>query len=146
MESLCELLQCLTCPASREPKLLSFVYDSNDDLVPQPPIELSGNALDVTAIDNSGQILVSVDNVHEPGSTMTMKSSPSLPRHLLQAFKMSIGADGLKWDKVPRQAADTINDNGTTDITTVDDKKEASKQTGSLAESLYGLTNLRKKE
>ena len=134
------------CLVFRVPKLLSFVYGTDGHVVPQPPAEIAGNALDVTAIDGSGHILVAVDNVHDPSSTRTRRSAPSSPEQLLQEFKLSNESGCLKWEKVSSLAVDTVNKNGTTAIPIIGDEKGANKQSQSLVDSLYGLTNLRKKD
>ncbi|EFW15426.1 tRNA (guanine-N(7)-)-methyltransferase non-catalytic subunit trm82 [Coccidioides posadasii str. Silveira] len=120
-------------------RLLAFSFGTNGRLTALAPIELSGNALDVVALDDRGTILVSVDNVHKPGSTKELRDSAIGPK-LLQCF--SARSDGgLKWEESSTQAATTINSRETVDIIA---ETESRKQVQKISDSLYGIGNLRK--
>jgi tRNA (guanine-N(7)-)-methyltransferase subunit TRM82 len=96
-------------------------------------------------MDKSGRVLVSVDNVHEPGSTGQRRDTPSSPQQLLVALTMSIGTNGLVWEALPCQAVDAINQTGTSDLGSFASEGDISKAVAALSDSLYTVGNLRKK-
>jgi tRNA (guanine-N(7)-)-methyltransferase subunit TRM82 len=96
-------------------------------------------------MDKSGRVLVSVDNVHEPGSTGRRRDAPLGPQQLLVALRMSIGPNGLTWEALPSHAVDAINQTGTSDLGSFANEGEISKAVAALSDSLYTVGNLRKR-
>ncbi|KAL1954988.1 hypothetical protein VTO42DRAFT_395 [Malbranchea cinnamomea] len=127
------------------PRLLSFVFDNDRRLLPLSPYQLQGNVLDVTSIDGTCQLLISTDNVHEPGSTRTRRSTPPVPQRMLNALTLSTSPSGLKWEECSSPAVDVINEHGTSQIQVSGNEKDDLKQAGTIAQSLYGLGDLRKR-
>ncbi|OJD18919.1 hypothetical protein AJ78_01105 [Emergomyces pasteurianus Ep9510] len=125
-------------------KLFPFVYNSEGKVVALDPVDLSGNALGVTPLDNNGNIIVSVDNVHEPGSSKDQRKSPNTPTQLLQAFSAAAEQESLKWIEVDSDMVKTVNNYGTFDLATSEDEKEVKKHAQTLAATLYSVGNLRK--
>lgn len=114
-----------------------------DALKQQESIQLSGNILDVTGLDSHGAIIVSVDNVREPGSTETWKSSPSTPQILLESFQATTKEGSLKWNPTTDDVFVTaINAAGTSPIPTDADDK----QKKTLDGALYSMSVLRKRQ
>ncbi|WEW58272.1 tRNA (guanine-N(7)-)-methyltransferase non-catalytic subunit trm82 [Emydomyces testavorans] len=121
------------------PKLLWFSFGLDGSITARAPIELSGNALDVTAVDRKGTILVSVDNIHSPGTTNELRDS-ARESPLLQCYFVS--SDGeFTWNEGYNRAVETINTSEATDIIA---DTETRKQVEALSGSLYGVENLRK--
>lgn len=130
----------------RSPKLLSFSFDRNRNLAPLPATNVSGNVLDITSLDEQGNIAVSVDNVHEPDSVKSQRNKAfSSQQKLLHTLTMVIDSGELRWDERPNSAFDAINQRGTFDLVVSDDVKEAQQQAQKLRDSLYSVGNLRKR-
>ncbi|KAJ5630031.1 tRNA (guanine-N(7)-)-methyltransferase non-catalytic subunit trm82 [Penicillium herquei] len=117
--------------------LLCYKLDEQG-LQVQDTIQLSGNVLDVVGVSSSGSVFVSVDAVREAGSTDSWKSSSGA---LLESFKISVGADGIKLSATENPVATNINVVGTSHLPA--DLNE--KQKKELNTSLYNLENLKKR-
>lgn len=126
--------------SSRSAQLQCFVLETTGTLKAQAPIHLSGNALDVTSVEATGDIVVSVDCVRETGSTQQWKTTPVSPQTLLESFRVKAGPETLEWSPV-HEVTTTVNSEGTSDITV----PAEGKQRKELDESLYSMGNLRKK-
>ncbi|OAX82376.1 hypothetical protein ACJ72_03277 [Emergomyces africanus] len=125
-------------------KLFPFVFNLEGKVVAQKPVDLSGNALGVTSLDNKGNIIVSVDNVHKPGSSKDQRKSPNTPQQLLQEFSATAEEETLKWTEVESDMVNTVSKYGTFDLATSEDEKEVKKHAQTLAATLYSVGNLRK--
>ncbi|KAK2734603.1 tRNA (guanine-N(7)-)-methyltransferase non-catalytic subunit trm82 [Onygenales sp. PD_40] len=126
------------------PKFFPFIFSLDGKLIAQSPVDLSGNALAVTSLDRKGTILVSVDNIHEPGSTKEQRKSPESPQQLLQVVSILVEADTLKWTQSENAAVDAVSKQGTFDLPPMEDEKGAKKSGQTLISTLYGIGNLRK--
>ncbi|KAF2874854.1 tRNA methyltransferas-like protein [Massariosphaeria phaeospora] len=125
-----------------------FQFTLGDRSKPGAVISLNGNALDVAFLGSSENtrkmIVVSVDNVHKPGSTTAVRDSP----HRLQCFSRqgngeweenSGVAQSLDW--FSRQAPDG-NDNAYAESNSI---ASDTKDLAAVRAILYGLENLRKR-
>ncbi|KKZ60208.1 hypothetical protein EMCG_05130 [[Emmonsia] crescens] len=126
------------------PKLFPFVFNLDGKVVALNPVHLSGNALGVTSLDNQGNIIVSVDNVHEPGSTKDQRKSSDSPQQLLQVFSVTVDQETFKWTEADSDMVKTINSHGTFELATSEDMKEVKKHAQALTATLYSVGNLRK--
>ena len=92
----------------------------------------------MAVIDSRGTIVVSVDNMREPGSTDTWKSSPG---DFLEALRITSSPSGLKCNLTDDLLVTNINSAYTSDlpINPVAEEKKA------IDEALYSLGSLRKK-
>ncbi|KAL3454815.1 hypothetical protein BJX65DRAFT_261462 [Aspergillus insuetus] len=123
------------------PTLLSFTLSSDGKLTTQKPLTTSGNVLDVQPHPTANTLIISVDNIREPGSTQDWRSAPASSQTLLETFTLKKGGETLEWESAPSALTDNINAAGTSTVSAGADKKA---QTASNT-SLYGLENLRKK-
>lgn len=103
------------------------------------PIELSGNALDVVVLDDRGTILVSIDNIHQPGCTKELRDT-ALESPLLQCFSISTAGE-LKWQETPNPTVEAINAREAIDIIT---DTEGRKRIQAISNSLYWTSHLKK--
>ncbi|EEP81799.1 predicted protein [Uncinocarpus reesii 1704] len=92
-------------------KLLTFSVSMDGILTPSNAIELSGNALDVTAADDSGKVYVSVDNIHKQGSTKELRDS-AMGSKLVQCFTAT-NHGALAWEEADDPITDAINNRDT---------------------------------
>lgn len=101
-------------------------------------VPLAGNPLDVALLPE--RLLVSVDTVHEPASTIiTRKAIVTLPR--IQCFDLAASADKAIGSATSLESlADTMND-GQDGLELTNDPAALK----SLRELLYGIENLRKR-
>ncbi|PGH19195.1 hypothetical protein AJ80_04166 [Polytolypa hystricis UAMH7299] len=127
------------------PKLFPFLFNSDCKLVPQGPITLTGNALSVTYLDDMGNILVSTDNLLEPGSATTLRNTQTSPPTLLQAFTITMVDGSLKWIEAQNSMVDTINATGALDEISCQTEEEKQKHSQALVNSLYTTSKLRKR-
>lgn len=103
-------------------------------------LELAGNALDVVVLDtDTVNVIVSLDTVHEPGSTKRWKSEPNPDLKMLQVFKF----DSSSTDYTPSLLIEAVDREGTFAIEPRIESSSKS-QKPDLGELLYGLENLRK--
>ncbi|QSS61539.1 tRNA methyltransferase [Histoplasma capsulatum] len=126
------------------PKLFPFSFSPDGKIVAQNPVHLSGNALGVTSIDNKGNIVVSVDNVHEPGSTTEQRKPSDAPQQLIQVFSVMWEQETFHWKEVDSDMAKEISNHGTFQLATSENEKEAKRNAQAIASSLYSVGNLRK--
>ncbi|KAJ5807804.1 hypothetical protein N7474_009073 [Penicillium riverlandense] len=125
----------------RSSQLLCFTLEKEGTLKQQLPIQLSGNVLDLVAIESRNAIAVSVDTVHQQNSTDAWKSSVESPQMLLECLQAENQVDGLHWIPSNDPLASHIASQGTTGLgEALDDKQKKE-----LAGSLYNLGNLRKR-
>lgn len=134
----------LTFFCARMPKLFPFSFSPDGKIVAQNPVHLSGNALGVTSIDNKGNIVVSVDNVHKPGSTTEQRKPSDAPQQLIQVFSIMWEKETFHWKEVDSDMAKEISNHGTFQLATSENEKEAKRNAQAIASSLYGVGNLRK--
>ncbi|KKK11992.1 hypothetical protein P175DRAFT_0555990 [Aspergillus ochraceoroseus IBT 24754] len=123
-------------------ELLCFTLEANGSLTAQEPIKVSGNVLNLQTVEGSGAVLVSVDTIHEPGSTQEWRSHSPSPSALLEAFRPKPGAEKVEWESVTDTMVRTINSTGTSTISVDAGEKEKKE----LNNSLYSWENLRKKQ
>ncbi|KAK2765337.1 tRNA (guanine-N(7)-)-methyltransferase non-catalytic subunit trm82 [Arachnomyces sp. PD_36] len=127
------------------PSLFCFSFGLDGVLTPCPPIQLSGNVLDVTCLRDS-TIIVSIDNLHEPSSTKTTRTKPESPQTLLQAFKLTMGKEALDSVPVLGPTTTSISSQGTGDFFSLsEDEKSKADKRKALGDLLYGIENLRKR-
>lgn len=124
----------------RSSQLLCYVLEETGTLKAQDPIQLSGNALDVTGIVAKDAIVVSVDGVRKAESTQEWRETPASPQTLLEAFRVNTGSVALEWEPVD-ELTGAINSQGTSDITAASEGKQRKE----LNESTYSMGNLRKR-
>ncbi|KGO75425.1 hypothetical protein PITC_081110 [Penicillium italicum] len=115
-------------------QLLCYTLESNNTITHQDTLQLSGNVLELIGLDSRGSILVAVDTLRESGSTSAWKSSSQPP---LETFRLSSG----KWAPVEDPMVAKINSEGTSSLpTTIEEKQQKE-----LNDSMYNLSNLRKR-
>ncbi|KAJ9233046.1 hypothetical protein DTO207G8_3664 [Paecilomyces variotii] len=131
--------------AEGSPELLCYTMESDGQLRRQPSIQLTSNVLDVAYDGENNSILVSLDGVHESGSTQAFKENPTAPQSFLQALRVVEGRDDLTFEAVEDSLVSSVNAEGTTDVVTSDDEKAIEKSKKDLTDALYGLGNLRKR-
>ncbi|KLJ13305.1 hypothetical protein EMPG_11733 [Blastomyces silverae] len=119
-------------------------FNPDGNITAQKPVHLSGNALGVVSPDNKGSIIVSVDNVHEPGSTTDQRKSPDTQQQLLQVFSVAWEQEAFKWTEVDSDLARAVSNRGTFAVASSEDEKEAKKHAQALTSTLYSVGNLRK--
>lgn len=128
----------------RNPTLQTFTLETNGSITPQDPVQASGNVLDVQVSEDANTVLISVDCIREPGSTQEWRSSPVPSASLLEAFRLKQGSrNKLEWESVSDAVINTINEAGTSPVSLPADGDH--KQKAALNNSLYTMTNLRKK-
>ena len=130
---------------TRVPKLFPYTFEDKGKLVAQSPLHLSGNALDATFLANSSNVIVSVDNVHEPGSTIVRRSLLASPQAILEVFSIYASAAGLVWEKTSNAMADAVNGRGTAELISSGDETESKQQWHAISNLLYCAGNLRKR-
>ncbi|KAJ5543516.1 hypothetical protein N7535_005941 [Penicillium sp. DV-2018c] len=116
------------------PQLLCYTIASDNTMALQDTLQLSGNVLDLTSIDFKASILVSVDTLRQSESTSAWRSS-SGPH--LEAFQFNSG----KWTSVEDPTVRMINSEGTESLPASLEEKQKKE----LNETIYGLSNLRKR-
>jgi tRNA (guanine-N(7)-)-methyltransferase subunit TRM82 len=131
------------------PMLFSFRFKDGGHLKHHQTVQLSGNALDVAIVSGARiSALVSVDNIHVPGSMMkeSTKTEPCEMVTTLEVDSLTLGwvagrgsfsiknSDVERLSKVPPEAQDQVMRSS-----------RARGEYSSLGEFLYGLENLRKK-
>jgi tRNA (guanine-N(7)-)-methyltransferase subunit TRM82 len=111
----------------------------------QQSLQLSGNVLDVTEAENDNTVFVSVDGVHESGSTRTWRDEVTQPQIFVQAFTMKTQGENKAYEPANSPTIDNINRHGTEDILKSTDEAARAKEQKVLSESLYNVGNLRKR-
>lgn len=128
------------------PQLLCYTLESSGELKPQPPIQLSGNVLDVSRLGKDGTIAISVDGVHASGSTKAWRDDLTSPQVFLEAVHLTMQKDGqLAWEPIRDPMIGNVNREGTSDIVIPADEKTRLNLEKMLSESLYSVGNLRKR-
>lgn len=102
---------------------------------------MSGNVLDVAIMEKDSTIIVSVDCIHEKGSTHEWRASPTSPSNLIESFRVKPGTENLEWEPVTESLVTNINMCGSSGILA----DANTKQRKEFDDSLYSLGNLRKK-
>ncbi|KAM5466348.1 tRNA (guanine-N(7)-)-methyltransferase non-catalytic subunit trm82 [Microsporum audouinii] len=128
----------------RSQELLPFGVKADNSLVPLSTIKAAGNVLDTTSLNDQGAIIISSDNVHEPGSTTLQRCNKPSPPIALQQFTATVDSGSVKWEECPGAALDAINSSSSFDMSIAEDEKERQKQLKQLGESLYFIGNFRK--
>ncbi|OJD17292.1 hypothetical protein ACJ73_08812 [Blastomyces percursus] len=126
------------------PKLFPFRFNPDGNITAQNPVHLLGNALGVVSPDNKGSIIVSVDNVHEPGSTTDQRKLPDTQQQLIQVFSAAWEQEEFKWTEVDSEMAKAVSIRGTFAIASSKDEKDANKHAQALTSTLHSVGNLRK--
>ncbi|PGH18634.1 hypothetical protein AJ79_00413 [Helicocarpus griseus UAMH5409] len=126
------------------PKLFPFVFGSDGKLVAQTPVDLLGNALGMASLDVKGNIIVSIDCVHEPGSTKEQRRTADSPQKFLQVFTASAEQEWLSWTEVDSSMVKGVEKQGTFDLAASGEEKEMKKDAQALTSTLYSIGNLRK--
>lgn len=103
--------------------------------------QLSGNLLDVVVI-NGDTLAVSVDTVHQTGSTTEWKTSPDSPPRFLEAFKVSSSDNWLTFAPVEDSSVSNLNFAGTSALP--QDLNE--KQRKMIDDSFYKLSTMKKQK
>ncbi|KAJ0413444.1 hypothetical protein BJY00DRAFT_296870 [Aspergillus carlsbadensis] len=134
-------IQLILVALEGSPTLLSFTISSDGKLTTQNSLTTSGNILDVQPHPTANTLIISVDNINEPGSTQDWRSACASSQTLIEAFTLEQGAETLKWESASGSLTDNINSTGTSAVSAGPDKKAQA----ALNTSLYGLENLRKK-
>jgi hypothetical protein len=113
----------------------------------QLPTQLSGNVLSVTAVEDSGAIVVSVDGLHKDGCTKTWRNGLPSRQTLLQAFNAKEQQNTVILEPLSNLAIDNINCGGTADCfeSTGTEEDYNAKLRKSISESLYHIESLRKR-
>ena len=131
------------------PAIFSFCFNDGSDLQHQQTIPLSGNALDLTvSSEEEVTAIVSIDNVHVPGSMMRQRSETDQSDPIIA---LKLDTKTLCWSR--RDGAFSVKTNSLTCLQAVLPETQASPARSSrargeysaLGELLYGLENLRKK-
>ncbi|KAE8134600.1 guanine-N(7)--methyltransferase non-catalytic subunit trm82 [Aspergillus pseudotamarii] len=122
-------------------QLQCFVLGLDGTLKTQDPIEMSGNVLDVAIMEKDSTVVVSVDCIHEKGSTHEWRASPTSPSNLIESFRVKPGTENLEWEPVTESLVTNVNMGGSSGILA----DANTKQRKELDDSLYNLGNLRKK-
>ncbi|PYH50069.1 putative tRNA methyltransferase [Aspergillus saccharolyticus JOP 1030-1] len=126
------------------PKLLCFTLEADGALKPQTPIDLTGNVLAVTPLEEDNTIFISVDSIRTAGSIQEWRASSSslTPPTLIEAFRPQQGSEGssLAWEPALKSATDAINAAGSVEVpATTEDKRRTE-----LNDLLYAMSKLRK--
>jgi hypothetical protein len=111
----------------------------------QQPLKLSGNVLDVAYAGNGDLLLISVDGVHDSGSTQTWRSNITGKQVFVEGFVMRVLDGKLTFEPSAAQIIDNINTQGTDDILKSTDEGSRTKERKVLNEALYNIENLRKR-
>ncbi|KAL1970551.1 hypothetical protein VTN77DRAFT_4195 [Rasamsonia byssochlamydoides] len=126
-------------------ELLGFLLQPNGEMRRQQSLQLPGNVLDVTHAGNSDTIVISVDGVHESGSTKAWKDNTTELQILVQAFRIKFQEENIAYEPAITPIVDNINRHGTEDILKSEDETSRAKEQKMLSESLYNIGNLRKR-
>lgn len=121
------------------PDLLPFMGRMDGSFAALSPIKVSGNVLDVAIIDDRGTILISVDNIHKPGSIKEVRDS-TLESRVVHCF--AVDTDGeLKWHEISGPLVEGINTREARDILA---DPEGRKEIQAVFNSLYWTSHLKK--
>lgn len=71
-------------------------------------LSLGGNALDLVVQEDSQFIVTSIDHLHKPNSTQTLRTPQDEPR-LLSAFHLVSDSQGSTWRPIFGWVMDTIS-------------------------------------
>lgn len=110
----------------------------------QQSLQLSGNVLSLTRAGND-TIVISVDGVHESGSTKTWKENITEPQVFVQAFAIKFQQENVVYEPVTAPVVENINLHGTEEILKSKDEASRTKEQKMFSESLYSIGNLRKR-
>ena len=135
----------------RLPLLLSFQASPDHELTIHQTIPLEGNVLDVAVIEEKQMILVSIDNVHEPGSTKESRIGPETVPATVHEYELVASDSTAKYQQMEWMATSKlIVDEAIWQERNLDlGMKSFTRAKGrgvysELGEFLYGLENLRK--
>ena len=122
------------------PVLLVFNVNAQGQLSCRHIVELSGNILDVVPLaDPPLAFLVSIDNVHEPGSTDRWRQEPDPKLSMIQQLCLDPKDGDVKVLTKVLQREESFEVEPRTET-------NAKPQKPALGEILYGLENLRKQK
>jgi tRNA (guanine-N(7)-)-methyltransferase subunit TRM82 len=132
------------------PLLLNFHVDGSGQLQHRQTITLDGNVLDVSLISHSPTVtaLVSLDNVHNPGS-MVREKEGGTDRRMITAIEFD--RNDLLWHaqrgtfEIKSQDIEEQGDFPAAHLAQAAGSSRARGEYSSLGDFLYGLENLRKK-
>ena len=130
----------------RSPQLLCFRLRSSGEMTFQKSIELSGNVLDMVQLaEDPNIIVVSVDCLHQTGSTQTLRkdAADALPK-ILQGLAVEWENDTLVCNLVNVPLADGLNTQGSDRISEFTDEKHGMRVQKEISEALY-TTNIYRK-
>ncbi|KAI5284035.1 tRNA (guanine-N(7)-)-methyltransferase non-catalytic subunit trm82, partial [Ascosphaera aggregata] len=101
--------------------LCVYLFGHDKTLIPQPPVSVSGNVLDLTVLNDAGVIMVSVDDTADSRAADSQQT-------LVQMFTPSFIAGSLEWTMLESPVADLIHSHGTFDILQSESAKERQEQ------------------
>jgi hypothetical protein len=114
-------------------------------MVAQCTLKLSGNVLDVTYAADGNLLLVSVDGVHEPGSTTAWRDNMTQNQVFVECFETAVLDGKLAFEAGGALIVTNINTQGTDEILQSSDDAAKVKERKVLSETLYSYKNFRKR-
>lgn len=107
---------------------------------------LPGNVIDAVVLEYRASILVSIDNVHEAGSTEVLRSR-STQEAVLRLHALSFATDLDGEPKVRDEGLISVSETISNDRSTILDGNEVdgTSHNRALSELLYGVEHLRKR-
>lgn len=122
--------------------LFALDLDINGLLSHVQTVSLEGNPLDLTAYplehDSRAKFVVSLDNLHKPGSTSIIRENQETADKLVQIFAYDGEADQWYEDTISTEQMKAMKTLGQDEMTETDSKK--------LSRLLYNIEELRKRE
>ncbi|KAI9796868.1 MAG: tRNA (guanine-N(7)-)-methyltransferase non-catalytic subunit trm82 [Piccolia ochrophora] len=121
------------------PALIMLSVTSNGHIGLTQTLTLRGNPLDVAILAEETLIIVSIDNVHKPGSTCDLRAASVSDEVRLQVFAMTRSGHAIVWEERTEQTAlaKKVNEGGGIDLPDPDIPQ--------LKELLYSAEKLRKR-
>jgi hypothetical protein len=110
-------------------------------------IEFSGNVLDLVHLgDGSDMTIVSIDGLHQPGSTQTLRNDTNTPQTFLEGFTLQWRDDQSFLSRSSSgYLVDGINQYGSSSIPESKDEKSKTKLEKEISVALYDTDIFRKR-
>lgn len=143
--SVSSLPDCMLTSYYRSRNLLSFLLEENGHIIPQAPLQASGNILDVTWIAEDKALLISIDHCHKPDSIRDWRSEDEGVAKLLELYTAALKDGKLAIEPAESQVVNAINAQGTAGVFAGINESAQEKTRKAISESLYNLHNLRKR-